>query len=136
MLFRHDTRSGVPIYRQLEDQVRRGILSGALSADEKLPAVRDLAAELGVNPRTVSNAYSHLEMHGWVARRRGVGLFVRTRPTVDENGERLRVLSDSLRDAAFCAVQMEISLDDALRIFGRHYRQLREGGAERPPEAR
>ena len=132
MLFRHDTRSGVPIYRQLEDQVRRGILSGALAADEKLPAVRDLAADLGVNPMTVSKAYSRLEMEGWVARRRGVGLFVRARPAVNEDEERLRVLSDSLRDAAFCAVQMEVPLGDALRIFERHYRALRENGEQRP----
>ncbi|MBT3291790.1 MAG: GntR family transcriptional regulator, partial [Victivallales bacterium] len=53
MLFRHDTRSGVPIYRQLEEQVHRGVLSGALTKGEKLPPVREVAAQLGVNPMTV-----------------------------------------------------------------------------------
>ena len=70
MLFRHDTRSGVPIYRQLEEQVHRGILSGALAKGQKLPPVREVAAQLGVNPMTVSKAYSHLEIEGWLERRR------------------------------------------------------------------
>lgn len=130
MLFRHDTRSGVPIYRQLTNQVQRGILSGALAVGEKLPAVRELAADLGVNPMTVSKAYSHLEIAGWVERRRGVGLFVLPRPSTGEDVERLRVLSGSLRDAAFCAVQMNVSLAESLRLFERHYRVLHEGSVK------
>ncbi|MDX9980093.1 MAG: GntR family transcriptional regulator [Lentisphaeria bacterium] len=124
MLFRYDARSGVPIFRQLEEQIQRGVLSGALAVGEKLPAVRDLAAELGVNPMTVSKAYSHLEMEGWVERQRGVGLFVRPRPAAAEDEERLRLLSESLRDAAFCAVQMGIPLAEALQLLERHYRAL------------
>jgi len=125
MLFRHDTRSGVPIYRQLEEQVRRGILSGALAKGKKLPPVREVAAQLGVNPMTVSKAYSHLEIEGWLERRRGVGLFVLLRPTATEDDERRRVLASSLRAAALCAVQMDIPLAEALRIFEHQYRQLK-----------
>jgi GntR family transcriptional regulator len=128
MLFRHDTHSGVPIYRQLEEQVQRGILSGALAEGEKLPPVREVAAQLGVNPMTVSKAYSHLEMEGWVERQRGVGLFVLPRPQAAEDEERLRLLSQHLRDAAFCAVQMDVPLADALRILENHYRALRKEG--------
>jgi GntR family transcriptional regulator len=124
MLFRYDARSGVPIYRQLEEQIQRGVLSGSLAVGEKLPAVRDLAAELGVNPMTVSKAYSHLEMEGWVERQRGVGLFVLPRPAAAEDEERLRLLSERLRDAAFCAVQMDVPLAEALRILERHFRAL------------
>ena len=127
MLFRHDTHSGVPIYRQLEEQVQRGVLSGTLAEGEKLPTVREVAAELAVNPMTVSKAYSHLEMEGWVERRRGVGLFVRPRPAATEDEERLQVLSGSLRDAAFCAVQMGIPLAEALRVFESQYRELSQG---------
>lgn len=126
MLFRHDTRSGVPIYRQLEDQVRRGILSGALVPGEKLPTVRDLAASLGVNPMTVSKAYSRLELEDWVERRRGVGLFVLPRPAAEEDEERTQALSASLRDAAFGAVQMRVPLAQALEMFECQYRALRE----------
>lgn len=127
MLFRHDIHSGVPIYRQLEEQVQRGVLSGTLAEGEKLPTVREVAAELGVNPMTVSKAYSHLEMEGWVERRRGVGLFVRPRPAASEDEERLRVLAASLREAAFCAVQMGIPLGEALHVFERQYRELSNG---------
>ena len=125
MLFRHDTRSGVPIYRQLEEQVQRGILSGALTKGSKLPPVREVAAQLGVNPMTVSKAYSRLEIEGWLERRRGVGLFVLLRPTATEDEERRRVLTDSLRDAALRAVQMKIPLAEALRVFEQQYRELK-----------
>jgi GntR family transcriptional regulator len=77
---------------------------------------------------TVSKAYSHLEMEGWVERQRGVGLFVLPRPATSEDEERVRLLSQSLRDAAFCAVQMELPLAEALRILERHYRTLSKDG--------
>jgi len=126
MLFRHDTRSGVPIYRQLEEQVHRGILSGALAKGQKLPPVREVAAQLGVNPMTVSKAYSHLEIEGWLERRRGVGLFVLLRPTATEDKERRRVLAASLRAAALCAVQMDVPLAEAVKILEQQYRELQE----------
>jgi len=126
MLFRHDTRSGVPIYRQLEEQVHRGVLSGALTKGEKLPPVREVAAQLGVNPMTVSKAYSHLEIEGWLERRRGVGLFVLPRPRATEDKERLRVLAASLRAAALCAVQMDVPLAEAVKILEQQYRELQK----------
>jgi GntR family transcriptional regulator len=68
--------SGVPIYRQVFDQVVREIDCGRLKKDELLPSVRQLATELGVNPMTISRAYSLLESEGIVQRKRGVGMLV------------------------------------------------------------
>jgi DNA-binding transcriptional regulator YhcF (GntR family) len=59
--FRLDSKSGVPIYRQIVDQVRHGIASGRLHPREQLPTVRTLAVELAVNPNTVVKAYSLLK---------------------------------------------------------------------------
>ena len=68
--------SGTPIYRQLVDQTSQLVASGRLGVGDLLPSVRTVAAELGVNPMTVSKAYSLLEREGVVARRRGMGMVV------------------------------------------------------------
>ena len=68
--------SGMPIYRQIVDQTCQLIASGRLPRGELLPSVRALAADLGINPMTVSKAYSILERDGVVTRRRGLGMVV------------------------------------------------------------
>jgi GntR family transcriptional regulator len=68
--------SGVPIYRQLFDQVRAQIATGRLAQGEFLPSVRQVAGELAVNPMTVSKAYSLLERDGVVELVRGHGMRV------------------------------------------------------------
>jgi GntR family transcriptional regulator len=73
--------SGVPIYRQILDQVRAQIATGRLAAGEFLPSVRQVAGELAVNPMTVSKAYSLLERDGIVELVRGQGMRVIGRPT-------------------------------------------------------
>ena len=65
-----------PIYIQIIDEVRRGIATGLLAAEEALPSVRQLAVELRINPNTVAQAYRELERDGVVEVRRGQGTFV------------------------------------------------------------
>lgn len=65
-----------PLYLQIMDEVRRAIVVGSLRAEDPLPSVRELAAELVVNPRTVSQAYNELEREGVLYVRRGQGTFV------------------------------------------------------------
>jgi GntR family transcriptional regulator len=72
-----DPSSGLPVYRQIMEQVRRMIVAGRLIAGERLPSVRDLAATLGINPLTVGKAYGELERAGVLEVRRGLGMFVR-----------------------------------------------------------
>ena len=74
--FRLDTRSGVPTYLQLVDQVRRALLLGYLRDGDRLPTVREVAAALVVNPNTVAKAYRELERAGLVVPRAGQGTFV------------------------------------------------------------
>jgi GntR family transcriptional regulator len=74
--FRLDTRSGVPTYLQLVDQVRRAMLLGYLREGDQLPTVREVAAALVVNPNTVAKAYRDLERAGLVTPRAGQGTFV------------------------------------------------------------
>jgi GntR family transcriptional regulator len=70
------TKSGVPIYRQIKDQIRSGIASGQLRPGEQLPTVRALAVDLSVNPNTVIKAYSELEREGALTTEQGTGTFV------------------------------------------------------------
>lgn len=65
-----------PIYQQIVDEVRRGLVVGTLEADDPLPSVRQLAGDLKVNPNTVQQAYRELERAGLVQVRRGKGTFV------------------------------------------------------------
>ncbi len=73
-----DTRSGVPPYLQIGQQVRRAIKLGLLEEGDQLPTVKEVVARLAINPNTVSKAYRELEHEGLVAARVGVGTFVAT----------------------------------------------------------
>jgi GntR family transcriptional regulator len=76
MLVNLDPRDARPLYLQIMDAVRRGLVVGTLRAEDPRPSVRELAAELVVNPRTVSQAYRELEHEGVIYVRRGLGTFV------------------------------------------------------------
>lgn len=69
-------RDSRPIYEQIEDGLRKLIVTGALGADEKLPSVRALAAQLAINPNTIQRAYAELEAEGYVVSVTGKGSFV------------------------------------------------------------
>jgi len=76
MMITVDPHSGVPVYRQVMDQVRFHIAAGLLGPGDELPPKRALAAEPGVNPMTISKAYSFLEKEGVVGWRPGRPLIV------------------------------------------------------------
>jgi GntR family transcriptional regulator len=76
ILFHLDTRSGVPTYLQLVQQVRQAIRLGILRAGDQLPTVKEVVGTLAINPNTVLKAYRELDRAGLVVARRGVGTFV------------------------------------------------------------
>lgn len=79
-VFRIDAGSGVPIYRQLVEQVRREVMFGRLAAGDQLPPLREVVESLAINPNTVVKAYAELEHEGLVVRRQGMGTFVTAVP--------------------------------------------------------
>ena len=92
MLVNLDPNDARPLYLQIMDEVRRAVVVGTLHAEDPLPSVRELAAELVINPRTVSQAYQELEREGVIYVRRGQGTFVS--PSVRRGGnERRRKLA-------------------------------------------
>src|SRR5271167_2315740 len=74
--FALDLHSGMPVYRQLIDQVRGGVASGSLATGDQLPTVRQLAVDLAINPNTVVRAYRELEIRGVLATQQGTGTFI------------------------------------------------------------
>src|ERR1017187_10274502 len=79
-----DLRSGVPVYRQIIDQVLGGISTGSLKAGDQLPTVRQLAVDLAINPNTVVRAYRELEIREVLATEQGTGTFLTDKtPPVD-----------------------------------------------------
>jgi GntR family transcriptional regulator len=123
MLLEINHHSGVPIYRQVIEQIRRQIMAGQLSEGEQLMSVRDLAAQLRVNPMTISKAYALLEVEGFVERRRGIGLFVGRLHKDKKTYTKIQLLEEILRKAAVTAVQLEISEEKAGEMLAKLYKE-------------
>src|SRR3982751_1415684 len=104
--------SGVPIYRQLIDQVRAQVAGGRIAAGEFLPSVRQVAEELQVNPMTVSKAYSILERDGVVELVRGQGM--RVLETATNGKVRREALLPLLKQVAATARQLSLKPDQVL----------------------
>ena len=90
--FRLDARSGVPVYRQLIDQVLGGMAAGALAPGDQLPTVRQVAVDLSINPNTVARAYRELEIRGVLDTQQGMGTFIGRQKVRRDEVERRRQL--------------------------------------------
>src|ERR1035437_644614 len=91
--FRLDLHSGVPVYRQLIDQVMGGTAAGALPPGHQLPTVRQVAVDLSINPNTVVRAYRELEIRGVLETEQGTGTFVSHQKVKRDDVERRRQLA-------------------------------------------
>ncbi len=91
--FRLDLQSGVPVYRQIIDQVTGGIAAGALVGGDQLPTVRQLAVDLSINPNTVIRAYRELEIRGVLDTQQGTGTFIGNQEVPRDDADRQRRLN-------------------------------------------
>ncbi len=98
--FRLDLASGVPVYRQIIDQVLMAVATGALTGGRQLPTVRQVAVDLAINPNTVLRAYRELEIRGSITTQQGIGTFITPQRVEVDQAERDLRLS---RLAADCA---------------------------------
>ena len=128
-----DPTDAVPLWKQIEENVRRLVASGALRPGAAVPSVRDLARELSINPATVAKGYQRLVEAGILAVRRGEGTFVADKPPVPARGEREKELETGALRYASLAVTLGAASDEALEQVKRSFgflRKKREGGAE------
>ena len=117
MLRAIDPKSAIPIYRQILDQVQRGVAAGALVAGERLPTVRDLATQLLVNPNTVARAYRDLEQAGLVETRRGDGTYVAAAVPARREAEKRRLLTQAMTAVARDVHAFGVAEEEAVRLF-------------------
>jgi len=116
-LIRIDPADDRPIYMQIVDEVRRGIVLGSIAPDGPMPSVRQLAAELRVNPNTVQQAYRELERRGIVYVRRGQGTFISPDIQSSESEERAALARTVARRAQTDAYRHGISAGDLVRAL-------------------
>lgn len=98
--FALDLHTGVPVYRQLIDQVRMGIASQSLAPGDQLPTVRQLAVDLAINPNTVMRAYRELELGGLLETHQGTGTFISDKKPEKKSAERERQLGQFAGECA------------------------------------
>jgi GntR family transcriptional regulator len=124
MLFHVNTSSGVPIYVQIETQVKNAIAAGALKRDQALPSVRKLAADLGINPNTVARAYQELERDGVIATIPGGGTYVAENIPRFLKSEKLRRLQPYARQIAVEGVQLGLTDQEIVRALQEELEKL------------
>jgi GntR family transcriptional regulator len=120
--FRLDNASGVPVYRQLIDQVQAGIATGILSVGYQIPTVRQVAVDLAINPNTVMRAYRELEIRGVLDTQQGTGTFIaaqRVQIDDDDRTRRLDQLIDEFVARAGAGGFTLVEILDALKERGK-----------------
>ncbi len=124
------TGSPSPIYRQIVDQVRRGVALGKHRAGEQLPSVRMLAERLVVNPNTVAKAYAELVHDGLIESRQGRGYFIADRRQVFSRPERQRRLETAMTAMLSEAFALQCSADEIRQALEK---QLSAFASQVPP---
>jgi GntR family transcriptional regulator len=113
-----------PIWRQIEEGVRRLIALGALQPGASVPSVRDLAKDLRVNPNTVARAYQRLAEGGVLSVKRGEGTYVADEPSQPKKAERNEALRDAATRYASTAIAVGSALDDAVEELGAAFERV------------
>jgi GntR family transcriptional regulator len=125
VVFKIDSKSGVPFYRQIIEQVKFSIARGRLRPGDQLPTVRQLAVDLSLNPNTVIRAYRELEIENVLDTQQGSGTYVSSkRPEIDRL-ERQRMLDQILTDLLARASSYGFTVEDVLEGL----RQREEGSS-------
>lgn len=103
-----DERSGVPVYRQMMDQLKYYVAGGTLRPGDQIPSIRELAGALAVNPTTVVKAYSELEREGVIEKRHGKGAFIASGANLLTKAEQEEALRRSAKQLAVEATQLHV----------------------------
>jgi GntR family transcriptional regulator len=130
--FSVDPSDVIPLWKQIEDNVRRLVASGALKPVSAMPSVRDLARDLSINPATVAKGYQRLVDAGILVVKRGEGTFVAEKPPSVPRGEREKELEGGAMRYASLAVTIGAANEEAVEQVKRSLgflRRKREGGS-------
>ena len=111
------TGSNEPIYMQIVSQISEAIAKGEISAGQKLPAVRKLAAELVINPNTVAKAYSELEQAGLITTKTGSGTFVNDPKLRTIDAANINILAERMDSIVARGINLGINASDLAAMF-------------------
>ena len=125
-MFILNPQSGIPIYRQVVDQVRRMVASGQLISGSELPSVRELAVQHAVNPMTISKAYALLENEGILIRQRGKPMQVAVISKEDSKQQKQDLLTPAIENLLLVAKQLDLDVDELLLLIKKHVKNKRE----------
>jgi GntR family transcriptional regulator len=125
-----DPADGVPIYRQIVNQIRYSVASGLLEPGEELPTIRALALRLKVTPNTIVKAYGELEAAGVVHKRHGSGTFVSAERTRLADRERRRIIEQRIDSLLSEAHQLGFSVEQLFKLIHGRRAAMSGGGAE------
>jgi GntR family transcriptional regulator len=121
-----DPSDALPLWKQIEENVRRLVASGALKPGSAMPSVRDLARDLSINPATVAKGYQHLVDAGILAVKRGEGTFVADKPPAPARREREKELEGGALRYAALAVTIGAANEEAVEQVKRSLGILRK----------
>jgi GntR family transcriptional regulator len=123
-MFVLNPHSGIPIYRQILEQVRRQVASGQLKTGDEMPSVREVAVAHAVNPMTISKAYSLLQAEGLLEHNRGKPMTVAAQTRVQTPvARRLEQIEPLLAQVALAARQLQLSQAEVTRLLRRKWEQ-------------
>lgn len=125
-MFEIDLKSRQPLYEQIVDNIKEQIIKGVLQANEQLPSVRSLAAELTINPNTIQKAYRELERLGLVRSMPGRGSFV-NEISDQVNQERIEVIFDELKAPITELKFLDVSNDEIKKFVDELYLEKEDG---------
>ncbi len=112
MICHIDAGNGIPIYEQIERQVKFAVANGVLPSGERVPSVREMATQTAVNVNTVARAYRQLRDQGVLNSIRGTGLAVSSEALEICRADRLQLIRERLRSAIQEALQSQMSVDE------------------------
>ena len=124
MFIRIEPSSSVPIYRQIIDQIKYSVAAGVLKEGDKVPSVRELAAELAVNQNTILKVYNELCREQVLKIVRGDGTYVSSSKQVIPTAEREKTVGNTLREAVVQAIHLEVSLQQAKELLETEYKAI------------
>ncbi len=130
--FRLDMRSGVPLYRQLIDQVQAAIAMEWLVAGDQLPTVRQVAVDLEINPNTVMRAYREMEIRGILDTQQGTGTFVAQKTVERDAVEHSRGLEQLVEEFSARAGAGGFNLEELMMALRDRLAEGKQGSALKP----
>jgi GntR family transcriptional regulator len=134
--FRLDAHSGVPVYRQLIDQVLGAVATGVLRTGDQLPTVRQVAVDLAINPNTVMRAYREMEIRRILDTQQGAGTFIGEQRAAPSKDERERQLAQLAGEFISRAGLLGLTLEELMQALGNMSRGPEGRKAETRAETR